>query len=382
MIRHISNGAILLHDEQGEPLFSYNSDQSFVPASILKIFTSLAALNLLGKDFQFKTEFYYRPNHELIIKGWGDPYLISEEIEVIVDELKKRGILEVEKISFDISLFDIESEIPGTSKSSNPYDALNGALVVNFNSLLLEKDEKGRLYSGEEVTPLTPLAKTKGRFIKRGKKDRINLTDDPEESLRYVGELFKIIMENKGIQIASSSFDQIVVPKDWIPIYIHKNNHGIYSALQAMLKFSNNFIANQIYLISGMKRYGSPATLLKSKTLFKEFSEQTLGKKSKLLIIDEASGISRKNRLTAAVMMEILELFRPYAELLEVKNDAVVKSGTLRGVYNYAGYIRADSGLYPFVIIMNQEKNRRDDVLNLLHRFSKIKTTQIAKTSR
>jgi len=44
------------------------------------------------------------------------------------------------------------------------------------------------------------------------------------------------------------------------------------------------------------------------------------------------------------------------------------KSGTLSGVYNYAGYLRGSDGLYPFVILTNQAANNRDEILGLLQR--------------
>jgi D-alanyl-D-alanine carboxypeptidase len=44
------------------------------------------------------------------------------------------------------------------------------------------------------------------------------------------------------------------------------------------------------------------------------------------------------------------------------------KSGTLTGVYNFAGYIRGPDGLYPFVILTNQAVNKRAEILRLLQR--------------
>ncbi|MGD9177998.1 MAG: D-alanyl-D-alanine carboxypeptidase, partial [Desulfobacterales bacterium] len=50
--------SILVADAQGNILFSKNADQKRIPASILKIFTSLMALHYLGDDYRFPTEFY------------------------------------------------------------------------------------------------------------------------------------------------------------------------------------------------------------------------------------------------------------------------------------------------------------------------------------
>jgi D-alanyl-D-alanine carboxypeptidase/D-alanyl-D-alanine-endopeptidase (penicillin-binding protein 4) len=82
----------------------------------------------------------------------------------------------------------------------------------------------------------------------------------------------------------------------------------------------------------------------------------------------EGSGLSREQRTSAAGMMRILEVFKPYADLLPETNGVLRKSGTLTGVYNFAGYIRGPGGLYPFVILTNQAVNNRAEILRLLQR--------------
>ena len=84
----------------------------------------------------------------------------------------------------------------------------------------------------------------------------------------------------------------------------------------------------------------------------------------------EGSGLSRRNRITVQAMLVILDRFKPYASLLPrtSKNhqDILVKSGTLTGVYSYAGYFVHESSLDDFVLILNQENNTRDRLLALL----------------
>ena len=88
----VDKGCVLLNDENGKSLISYNAEEMLVPASIIKVLTSYIAIDILGKDFSFKTEFYRDNDNNLLIKGWGDPYLISEEIEIIADKLKQKGL--------------------------------------------------------------------------------------------------------------------------------------------------------------------------------------------------------------------------------------------------------------------------------------------------
>ena len=88
------------------------------------------------------------------------------------------------------------------------------------------------------------------------------------------------------------------------------------------------------------------------------------------LLMLEGSGLSRSQRSSAAAMMHILEVFKPYAELLPEANGVLRKSGTLTGVYNFAGYIIEEDGLYPFVILTNQAANNRAEILRGLQGYA------------
>jgi D-alanyl-D-alanine carboxypeptidase/D-alanyl-D-alanine-endopeptidase (penicillin-binding protein 4) len=68
-------------------------------------------------------------------------------------------------------------------------------------------------------------------------------------------------------------------------------------------------------------------------------------------------------------MISILERFKSHAGLLTPKDGHPVRSGTLTGVYNYAGYIKTTGGLRSFVIMLNQQNNHRDAILTLLASF-------------
>lgn len=367
--RNISNGCVKLNDESGDTLFSFNGDEPFVPASIIKILTAQAAFDILGKDYRFKTGFFTDGRGNLAIRGWGDPFLISEEIEQIATVLKGRGISEVRSFYLDISAFSGDMTIPGTSGTLNPYDALNGALAVNFNTVNIGRTEEGVLYSAEEETPLTPLAVEKGKLIAPGTEERINLTDDPRESLRYVAELFSAFLRRAGIRVLSSDFTLVVIDQQWTQVYEHANSRSLEYILTGLMKYSNNYIANQVFLTIGAVKKGYPASLDRSREVFRSYVESRWSERASEIRVDEASGISRRNSMTCGAMMMILETFRPHAKIIDEKQGILVKSGTLTGVYNFAGYITTYQGLRPYVIMMNQERNGRNGVLKLLRQF-------------
>ena len=71
---------VYVADFNGKVIFSHQPDRLFIPASILKIFTALVALDQLGPQYRFRTGFFLENGRDLRIKGYGDPMFISEAI--------------------------------------------------------------------------------------------------------------------------------------------------------------------------------------------------------------------------------------------------------------------------------------------------------------
>jgi len=305
-------------------------------------------------------------NDHLLIRGKGDPYLVSEEITVICNTLKKKGIGKIRKLVLDTSAFSENLKTSGLAGSLNPYDALNGALAVNFNTIYIRKNSKGIISSAEEQTPLTPLAIEKAKFIKRRSLERINISTDPSESLQYVGELFEAILKKRGMIIKKPQIVQGKLNKQWKLLYTHRNSRYLAEMLQGLLMYSNNYIANQIFLLLGANAFDFPADFDKSRKMVQQYLKTKFSADWKNINFDEASGISRKNSLSAAFLMKVLDRFKDNFLMLRTKGGVYLKSGTLDGVYNYAGYILTDKGLRGFVIILNQPRNTRDKILSLL----------------
>ncbi len=360
----VTNGAVVLADEQGSIRLAHNLDRLLVPASIIKILTAQIAMDVLGDDFRFKTDFYVDAEDNLYIKGWGDPFLVSDEIDTIATRLTSSGLQRVRGVYLDASSFEPDIRIPGVSSTSNPYDAVNGALAVNFNTVNVRKGADGAVLSGEPETPLTPMARAKAGVLSPGTRQRINLTGNHLECRQYAGELVCAMLSKNGVVIPQETVAQ-GIPQGRL-IYSHLNSRDLSTVVKGLMQYSNNFIANQIYLTVGATRLGYPASLARSNAFFNNHAQTVLGIPREEMQISEGSGISRDSKLTARAMMKVLEYFRPRADLLPRKGNALVKSGTLSGVYNYAGYVETADGLRPFVIILNQPGNHRDTILSIL----------------
>ena len=358
----VTNGGYIATKE-GKQILAYNPYKQFIPASIWKIVTSLAALDTFGEGYRFKTGFYLDRKNNLFIKGFGDPFLVSEEVDLIFKEFKTRGIVEINNIYLDSSTF-VVSAPPGVNSSLNPYDVTNGALAVNFNTVNFYVDENGIINSAENQTPTLKLMKELGRGFKKG-KHRINISGSHENVSRYTGELFRALQfQNK---IPGTGFvSNRRTPSDLPVFYIHYSSKTLKEIIQAMMLYSNNYTANQIYLTLGAHEYGYPATWEKSQKFLRQHLLKNLPEYSGLITFDEGSGISRNNRITARAMIDVLEKFKPYARLLPFENSMYLKSGTLRGVYSYAGYFVRENGYDSFVIMLNQKNNARNKILKLI----------------
>jgi len=356
--------AILLANPDGSIILSKNADSLRTPASTLKMLTSLAALHILGEDFCFKTEFFMDKNQNLVIKGYGDPFLVSERVAAIAGRLAEM-ISSVNDILIDDTFVAQPVRVPGAgTRSFQPYDSPNGALCVNFNTVYYKRAQ-GRYVSAEPQTPLLPMAvqriKKSGLKLKSG---RILLTTHEGEAARHAGELFAFFLSQKGVKFSGKVREGVVNPAFDRPV-ITACSPPLTDIIQKLFKYSNNFMANQILLSTGARVFGEPATIEKGVRAVLAFAESELAIHPTLV---EGSGIAHANRISATMFLKILMQMRPYQELLKHEGRVFFKTGTLTDVRNMAGYIEGKKGLYPFVVFINTPGKTADGIVKKLER--------------
>jgi len=373
----IDNGSFIL-SRNNHIIAQRNPGQLFIPASILKIATSLASIAILGPEYHFQTELYLTKNNDLYIKGSGDPFLTSEEIRLILTALKEKGVTTINNIFLDDTAFQLDSRSNGSRQSLNPYDASNNALAVNFNTIHIIQDQAGSIHSAEPQTPTLPIMQKMGADLSPG-SHRLNITRDKENIRIHSGELFRAIQYELNIS-GNGSITAQPIPEKTVPFYTHISSKNIQDIIPSLLLYSNNFIANQLFLACGMKQYGSPATWDKGQSALKIFLN-TLGINDSEFQIVEGSGLSSQNKITSRAMIILLDAFKPYFDMIAKSHgNILVKSGTLTGVYSYAGYFVEKNKKNSFVIMLNQKRNTRSQLLELLQKFStKPRQTQLPK---
>ncbi len=361
----VTNGCVWV--AKGEkPLFQYPSHCNSlpIPASILKIATASLAIETLGPEYRYTTEFWADPEGWLGIRGFGDPLLVSEAWEEIAMALAVNPSIprRFSGIFLDTTAFTRDERIPGTKGSLNPYDAWNGALVTNFNSVNLHIAADGSVLSAEPQTPVLPLTIRLAQGLKPG-EHRINFSRHPEYALPYLAGLARAFLTRQGFIFHSELVVERPVGPEDHRIFSYVNPRPLMNTIAGMLHYSNNFTSNQLLLTIGSQQFGPPATLKKAATALQQYLHEKLKIPATEARVEEGSGISRGNRMTPAAIVRVLEAFRPYLNLLPEQNQIHLKTGTLQGVYSLAGYLPNGA---VFVIMLNQPENTRDAVLQAL----------------
>ncbi len=365
-------GLVLVMDAEGNELVAQNTEEPFVPASVTKIVTAWLAIEVLGGDYRFETRFYLDDKRALYVRGGGDPFLISEELAPLATELVAAvGKKPITRIVLDASYYPPKLRIPGIEDTKEAYNAPNSALAVNFNTVEAVRSGN-KVRSAEKQTPITPLAITQFRLRGPNGRGRISLSQDPTVSLQYTGELIAAFIDRAGGSV-KGKISTGTVPEGLKPVYVHRQSRTLSEILGELLRGSNNYIANQVFLEIGGHRLGGPVSLEKSLQVANEMLA-AYGLAA-AVHLEEGSGISRNNHFTAHGLAKVLELFAPHADLLHGHDGGTNKTGTMEGVRTLAGYADTSShGRVRFVISLTSN----DDEM----RFRLLRTIEVRAVGR
>ena len=405
-----------------KPLIALNADRSRAPASVMKLVTTWVGLNLLGPDYRWRTDAWLGGSLEggvlhgdLILKGHGDPAITVEQLDAFVATLRANGLDAIDgDLVLDRSFFRLPPFDPAAfdSEPDKPYNVGPDALLVNFKAakLTFAPSADG---SGVTIETQPDLAGVKikrtpslGTDAECGDwKRRAKLAIDDSGSratLDFTGsyaaacgsrEWWISVLDHEhyardaftwAFRAAGGRFDGSVrdgrAPAGAAP-FATLESPPLYDVVTDINKFSNNVMAQQLFLTLATKSGHGPATYAGAIAAVRSYLASTKLAMPSLVLVN-GSGLSRRGRLTASGLNRLLVaasrsgLRDAFANTLPVaatdgtlarrfRDDrvagrTVLKTGSLDDVRAIAGYvIDADDRWFSIVAIVNDRNAER-----------------------
>ena len=396
------------------PLISLNIDQLRNPASTMKLLTTYAALKILKPNYSWRTEAWMRGKFkngvlqgDLILKGYGDPFLVHQNYWKFVQGLRDKGLLEITgKVIIDNSYFDVPKTDNGKfdNRPYRTYNATPSALMYNFQAsrfLFRPNEEKRRIdiipYPWiTEFSYINEVKYVKGKCKRKhyfptfkkstnalrisgqysagcGQQYMLRVVSTPA---RHAFNGFRDFWRGMGGKVGDVMETGAVKEGDTRFHTYYSDSLG--NQIRVINKWSNNVMTRQLLLTLGAKKFGKPGTLEKGRQAILEALDDN-GIDNKGIIIDNGSGLSRIARITARQHAQLLERawrdeFMPeFMSSLSLsgldgtlvnrfRNEDMsgrthMKTGTLRNAKAIAGYMLNRKGRW-LVVVMHHNGSK------------------------
>lgn len=389
-----------------QPFLNVASDTPRNPASVMKLVTTLAALEELGPAYQWKTEVYGsvapregRLDGDVYLKGYGDPYLVIENFWRLIRGLRLSGL---EQISGDLVLdqtyFADEPGDPAEfdGQRLRAYNVLPRALLVNFQAVqirLLPEVRRARVIVDPPVAvdnnlkligaPCHAGGHRWSMRVRNGKQTRLVFNGNyaaacgETELYRvlsdtgpYVHGVFNALWQEQGGRL-KGGWREGATPPEAKLLYTY-TSPPLSDVVRLINKFSNNVMTRQLLLTLGAERFGSPGSSLNGARAVDEWL-----KRRKLdfpeLVLDNGAGLSRAARISARNLGRLLLAAHqgPYMpEFIsalplsgqdgtlanrfggDLTGRLHLKTGSLNGVRALAGYVLDAAGRWVIVVYL------------------------------
>ena len=397
--------SILVRELNGENLIlEHLSEVPRNPASTIKLLTTWVALEVLGPTYRWPTEIYFlgdwdgrKLDGDLAIKGYGDPYLVTEKFWSLLAELRRLGLEEITgNLVIDDSYFADVEENQGDfdSQPYRAYNVLPNALLVNYKAIrfVFRPHSNGR----DVIISADPLPENLNII------NRLDLSGNPCRGFQ-AGISFDIRDPDNGETVVfSGSF-----PKACAPYSLYRSvlkhdtfTHGLFTTLwqgvgglysgslarqnidadmepmltwqspplaeviRSINKYSNNVMTRQLLYTLGAEQNSVSGTREAGiEVIYNYLTERGLNPLS--LVVDNGAGLSRDTRISASLLTNVLELAQTSSFGSEFmasmsisgldgttrgrfddsqEGRAHIKTGSLDDVAALAGYVHAASG--------------------------------------
>lgn len=384
------------------PELSHNAAAAMNPASVMKLVTTYAALDILGPASTWKTTAWRDAEVQdgvlkgnLYLKGSGDPKLTMEQFWLLLRQIRQRGIRDIQgDVILDRSQFNLPPHDPSAfdDKPLRPYNVGPDALLTNFRaqrytlapgagkvevwvetpSENLRLDNRLQLTNGAcgewrenisvrvllENNPNNPSVpyrlELSGTYPQSCGEKPLNVVGLPADA--QIDGLFRALWRELGGSVRGR-FRAGTTPST-ATLAGQIDSAAVSDMVKDINKFSNNVMARQLFLSLGYSQ-GRPATLEAAQQRVVEWLQQR-GLRFPEFVIENGSGLSRQERISAESLNRLLQdawRSQVMPELIasmpivgmdgtmkkrlqdsEAKGRAHIKTGTLDGVKAAAGF--------------------------------------------
>ena len=391
---------------------SLNASTPMNPASVMKLVTTYAALELLGPAYRWKTEAWVNGSlrdgvleGDLILKGGGDPKLDLEAFWILLRALRGRGLREIRgDLILDRAFFEAAAGDPGRFDGDpfRPYNVLPDALLVNYKSLrFLFYPENGAVRIHVEPRPpaldvINVLRLAEGHCPEGSAfRNLLKPTFEPERQRAIFAGQYPLSCGEKDLNVA------LLAPNDHVAgamrqlwaetggtwtgavregqtpagarLFHSHDSPPLAEIVRDTNKFSNNISARHLFLTLGAEAAGPPGSAQKAMAAVKSWMAARKMPAPEL-VMENGSGLSRAERISAASLAGLLQaawgspVMPEFIASLPIvgldgtmrrrlKNDGVtgrahIKTGLLSDARSMAGYVLDRSGRRQVVVML------------------------------
>ena len=417
-------------------ILDWRANDPMNPASTMKLLTTLTGLDILGPQYRWRTNIYTDGiirqgvlKGNLYLQGTGDPKLVPEELAKLMKALQGLGIQKIDgNLFFDRSAYapsvmehntiDGESlrayNVPpdpllyafrtlsfqlGKSRTADfidiSYSPLMSQLQIdnqmqlvdrpcdNWKSNLrfnLDPEAGASNTEGSFKTDQVLTAQFSGAFPNTCKGVYYNVV--ALDANTFLTQGFAAAWEQAGGIWAKAPVGQSATVPIAARLLLQFEGIKLSDDVQDINKYSNNVMARQLLLTLALEKMGKPATTANGELVIQSWLKQ-MGLDFPGLVIENGSGLSRNEAISAGQMNQILLLARnlPASEIfynslplagtdgtmrnrlmtqlrkflhLKKKPEVRMKTGSLADVRAISGYVLSKSGkLYAVTSFIN-----------------------------
>ena len=406
---------------------AHREKSALVPASVMKIVTSAAALEVMGGDKTFETKLMYEGKidkagllkGDLYIQGGGDPTLGSDGISAapeafLADWVKEMKKARITSVNGDIivldDLFGYDGipgkwlwEDMGTDYAPGTYGI---SIFDNIYTLYLSSGGPGTtpkiIGTKPEMKDLTfdnqavvspdgkrdiyvrgvPFENRRGFYgIVPENRAELTIKSDIPDPGFFLGQYFSDYMRKNGIKFKGNvTTARVTAKRPKNPVILAVTESApVSEIIKVLLTRSDNHYAEHLFQL---------LEKVEGVNVVEFWKEKGLDVDS--LTMKDGSGLSRGDTLSAKLLTDILVYMDEkrelkFEELLPIagqdgtvakflketplSGNARVKSGSMSGIQSYAGYLEKDGKRYVFALIVNHWNGDRTDLRNEMEKL-------------